>query len=208
MWRYLFLFFIFSCLFVQAKAQLPDSILWIEAGFTLSDVRTGGILNNTEARRNIQVTVLGHKAINASNSLGITAGAGYTKRGYIQVIDGEDYFYRNNYVRFPVMLSWTMFRFLTLEAGAEYAFMFSSRYKAPGVNRGLGKYFNRNDFLLIGAVNVPANKRISVFGRYCYGLVPMLEYNEIGPFGEPGRLLKIRNLALELGIRVNLLTQW
>jgi hypothetical protein len=75
-----------------------------------------------------------------------------------------------NYIELPILLSYSPIKQISIDLGPNFALMTSA--KATGVfsNANLGKVYSKFDFNISGGMRWNVGSRVSVIGRYNYGL--------------------------------------
>ncbi len=118
----------------------------------------------------------------------------FNRKGYRQNLD-KHYIFQFSYVSFPTLLCYTPVEFLSISAGVEF-----SRLLSTNIREGTETY-NRHDIGVILDISYFDNRRIGIYTRITYGLVPMLDYyafDELGNFTD--EIHDLKNICLSVGI--------
>ena len=178
------------------KSEAQVSIVY---GGNLSTVRNKITLENKES-------ILGYHAgaqiqyypVKSLKEWSIINEFIFTKKGYKQQFE-KDYFSHFNYLSMPVLINYSPISFLSVQGGVELLELFSTNIK-----KGLKTY---NTFDIGWALGFTAfdNRRIGIYSRATYGLLPMLDYVVIDEMGNfVGEKKDLYNVCYSLGIRIKL----
>jgi len=181
-------------LYIKASAQIS-----IMGGVNYSNVRNNHLLENEKA------VFTGHYGISFRyypiknwSKFSIQNELMFNRKGYQQHLD-KTYEFRFNYVSLPVLLSYAPEKYVTINSGIEY-----SRLISTSVEDGTHTY-NRNDVGLILGLTFFDKRRLSIYSRVIYGLVPMLDYYTFDKLGNfTGKIHDLKNTCLSVGIKLNI----
>jgi len=169
------------------------------AGGTYSTVRNSAPIDSKTSVLGRQLGVsLRYYPVKSWEKLSFVNELTLVEKGYRQQLD-YDYKFRFTYLSVPLLADYELTNQISAQGGIEL-----SRLLWTNISEGTST-FNRFDTgLIIGLVGF-SNKRISLYARYTYGLVKMLDYEPIDNWGNFGsEHHDFRNSCLAVGIQFKL----
>lgn len=131
-------------------------------------------------------------------SLSLIHELNFVKKGYQQRLD-KNYFYRFDYLSLSVLGDYLVAEPISFQGGVEFAQIIDSNIKY------WKKTYNHFDIGLVAGTNVRITKRLSLYARVTYGLLPMLDYYEIDGMGNfKKEIHDVKNMTYTIGIKFNL----
>lgn len=195
--NYLFLSILLLAVFLfteKANAQVA-----IIGGGNLSTVRNDIALQNKESILGYHFGFqLQYYPVKSIEKWSVINEFIFTRKGYLQQFE-KDYDFHFNYLAMPVLVNYSPTPFLSVQGGVEFSKMISTNIK-----QGL-KTYNTFDVGLAFGITAFDNKRVSLYSRATYGLLPMLDYVEMDEMGNfVGDIKDIHNVYYSVGIRIKL----
>lgn len=131
------------------------------------------------------------------NKFSIGINTMVSKKGYKQYAD-KWYNFHFYYITCQPVIEYSPVALLSLEAGLDVGGLFYT-----DVKRGMSTY-NQFDGGLVFGATVFNDKRIALYTRIVYGLVPMLTYDRMDALGNfTGEINDLKNTSVLFGLRVN-----
>ncbi len=122
----------------------------------------------------------------------------FIQKGYQQDFE-KNYTFRFNYFSFPILINYSISKKTSIHAGMEISGLISTNKK-----KGLETYKN-TDFGVTLGTSFFNNKRVNIYSRFTYGLIPMLEYYKIDKLGNfENKIKDLKNISFSVGIKINL----
>lgn len=182
---------------VKSEAQIAFSV-----GGNYSNVRNEVLLKNKEPIfvSNLGVSVQYHP-IKRFEKLSVINELNISQKGYQQNLD-KGYAFEFNYLAFPVLVDYRLFKPLSVQGGCEL-----SKLLSTSMAEGIHTYNNFDAGLVLG-LSFHASRIVSFYARGIYGLVPMLDYctfDELGNF--TGKIHDLKNMCLSVGIKINIFNE-
>lgn len=166
------------------------------AGVNYTGVRNS-VLENEEAIYSWHVGAGVNLAPKKWDKFSIALNAMLSEKGYKQYAD-KWYDFDFYYLSFQPVIEFSPVKLLSFEAGVDLSALVDT-----SVREGLSTY-NNFDCGLIFGFTVFNDKRVALYSRVIYGLIPMLSYDRIDALGNfTGEINDLKNTSLLLGIRVN-----
>lgn len=156
-------------------------------------------LENKNAILGSQIGVsIQYYPVKAWEKLSLINEISLVQKGYGQDLD-EDYSFRFSYLSFPVLVNYSVTTRFALQGGIEF-----SQLQSTNIEGGTST-FNRFDTGLVFGIIGFSNKRLSLYARYTYGLLPMFDFQPIDEWGNFGpEQHDFRNSSLAVGIQIKL----
>ncbi len=194
-WLYSFILLSFG-FFIPVESEAQVAVI---GGGNLSTVRSEVTLENKKAIFGYHFGYqLQYYPVKSLEKWSLINELIFTRKGYMQQFE-KDYDFHFNYLAVPVLMNYSPISFLSVQGGVEFSKMISTNIK-----QGL-KTYNTFDVGLVFGITAFDNKRISIYSRVTYGLLPMLDYVEMDEIGNfTGDINDIHNLCYLLGIRIKL----
>jgi hypothetical protein len=128
----------------------------------------------------------------------------FTKRGFVYD-DGRPRTRTNlNYLELPVLVSYSPIEWLGIDLGPTAAYFVSAKIKSDGHSAGNADPDNKFDLSISGGVRVRINQKISVLGRYNYGLTTVYEISFRGINNEDLGSAKTYHRNIQFGMSYKL----
>ena len=133
-----------------------------------------------------------------SQNLSLIHELNFVKKGYQQDLD-KNYFYRFNYLTFYILGDYAIAKPVSLQGGLEFGGITTTNIKY------WRKTYNEFDIGLVAGANVKIAKRLSLYGRLTYGLLPMLDYYDIDEMGNFNKEIHdVKNITYTIGLKFNI----
>jgi len=178
----------------KSKAQIA-----FIAGGNYSNIRSNVYLENKKpiVGYNFGVSIQ-YYPFKKFKNISILNELDFTQKGYQQDFE-KNYSFRFNYLSLPVLVNYSLSKQFSIQTGVELSKLISTNIK-----QGLNTY-NGFDLGLVIGVNCFSSERFSCFSRITYGLLPLLDYNEIDDLGNfKNEIHDLKNICLSIGIKFNL----
>jgi hypothetical protein len=131
--------------------------------------------------------------------ISVLAEPNLVRKGYRQTLDEKSYSFEFNYLSLPVLMNYSLSERISINSGLEFDKLFSTN-----IRQGM-KTYNRFDVGIVAGINCHLSGRFSLYSRFAYGLVPLLDYYEIDELGNfKKELHDLKNRSLTVGIKFNL----
>ena len=122
----------------------------------------------------------------------------YTIKGYEQGKDAKHQ-YTFSYLSAPVLFNYQFISEVSVHTGIEPSILLFTN-----IEKGY-KTYNHKDLAIVLGMSFFETKRVSLFLRYSYGLIPMLDYYRFDKLGNfTGEIHDLKNTCLSLGIKIDL----
>lgn len=195
--KVLFVYGLFALAATKLNAQIA-----IQAGGNFCNVKSDVLLEN---KNSIGAYHFGfgiqYFPVKNFSKLSLVNEFIFTQKGYQQNFS-NDYFFRFNYLAFPILVNYSPVPFLSLQGGVELSTLVSTNIK-----QGM-KTYNHFDSGLVAGISAFDNRRFSIYSRVTYGLSSMLDYvliDEMGNFD--GEMKDLHNVCFSLGIKFKLINE-
>jgi hypothetical protein len=129
----------------------------------------------------------------------------YTKRGFKYDENGlqPTTSMNLNYLELPVLLSYSPIEWLGIDLGPNAAYIVSAKIKSDGHSANADPD-NKIDLSISGGVRVRINEKISILGRYNYGLTTVYEIEFRGLNNEDSGSKKTYHRNIQFGMSYKL----
>lgn len=167
-------------------------------GINAMDVRNDNLLQNTKPLVGLHIGIAFRQHYSDSlNKISLQYELIFNQKGYQQKLD-RNYIFSFNYLSAPILFNYSLNKYLSLSTGMEPGYLLFTN-KVDGV-----KKYNRFDLGLILGLSTMEHRRLSIYSRLTYGLVPMLDYYRFDRLGNiTEEIHDLKNICLSLGIKVN-----
>jgi hypothetical protein len=178
----------------------------VKAGLNVNDI----ILKNTSSSANdysdLYEVNLGYHVglygvINLAEKFSLIPELQFSQKGFHYAADGTEGKVNLNYVELPILLSYSPIESLSIDFGPSFAYKISAVTKSDGSKNNSDNRFEQNfDFGINGGLRFSATKRISVIGRYYYGLVAIEEFVFRDVNNNPDGSLNVYNGSIQMSL--------
>lgn len=179
----------------QSKAQFM-----VFTGVNSVNVKNDGLLQNQQPTYGVHFGfAMRHYSLDSLKKFSVQYELSFNQKGYQQKLD-EVYFRRFNYISAPLLINYSPIESITLSTGFETSYLLFTN-AVQGY-----KTYNRFDVGVVLGLSVLENRRLSVYTRFTYGLVPMLDYytfDELGNFTD--EIHDLQNLCFTFGLKFNII---
>lgn len=122
----------------------------------------------------------------------------FNQKGYKQELD-KNYTFRFDYISLPIIINYAPVKFFSINTGVELSLLYSTN-----VEQGT-KTYNTFDTGLILGITCFEKRRLNLYSRITYGLLPMLNYYSIDKLGNfTGDIHDLKNLCISAGLKLNI----
>ncbi|HEX3009280.1 MAG TPA: outer membrane beta-barrel protein [Bacteroidales bacterium] len=122
----------------------------------------------------------------------------FNRKGYKQDPD-KSYLFHFNYISFPVLLKYSLFENLSIQAGVEVSQLFYTNIKQGT------KTYNNTDIGIILGFGCFETKTVNFYSRFTYGLLPMIDYYSFDKIGNfTGKVHDLKNICMSVGLKINI----
>lgn len=122
----------------------------------------------------------------------------FNRKGYQQNLD-KNYVFQFNYVSLPIILNYAPVNYFSVNTGVEISGLLSTN-----IEQGT-KTYNSSDFGIIFGMSCFEGKRVSLYSRITYGLIPMLDYESFDKLGNfTGKIHDLKNTSISIGLKISI----
>ena len=169
------------------------------AGWNTSNIRSNVSLGETKPRTNytggLSVRL---NPFEKAPKINVIFGVEMAEKGYEQVLD-KSYNFRFLYLMLPVQLCYSPIEEISFIGGLELSTMAWSNIEY------YQETYNTSDIGLSFEVDLFPNKILSLYSRFTYGLIPMINYYDIDQFGNfKSEIKDLKNMNLIIGLKFNM----
>ena len=147
----------------------------IKAGVNVNDIYI--VTDQPSIRDMIHPTTSFHGGLYGQLSMGrkfsFIPELQFIQKGFLIRNPVSEVKYRINYIEIPLLISYSVFKYLNIDVGQVNGFKISARAKIGDDKRDITDSYYTYDFGLTGGVRVNFNKRISLSSRYVWSLNAM-----------------------------------
>lgn len=179
---------------VRAEAQLA-----IHSNLAYSNIRNDISIENKEALLGYNYGIsIQYYPFRNTEKLSLINELNISRKGYRQKFE-EEYEFKFNYLSFPVVLDYSLTDNVSLQTGLEPSWIIDSNVEE------LKDTYNKFDLALILGASFFNQKRWSLYTRFTYGVLPMLDYQEIDDLGNfKDEVHDLKNISVAIGIKINI----
>lgn len=191
--------FLTLLIFLAGAFRYADAQIAFMAGGNISTIGNKTEIENKEPLFNTQIGFsLQLYPLSKWQCISILAEPNITRKGYRQSLD-KTYSFEFNYLSLPVLVNYSLSERISINSGLEFDNLFSTN-----IRQGM-KTYNQFDMGLVAGINCHLFGRFSLYSRFAYGLVPLLDYYEIDELGNfKKEIHDLKNRCLTVGIKFNL----
>ncbi len=181
----------------QVSAQI-----YYQGGYSLGSV-SASELSHTKSLSTYHIGVGNWFPLNAEK-WAILGELNLSHKGYRQQFSGFDIDTRLTYLAILPAVSYELLPFLSLEGGVEVGYLFDVRVDRSGSSFGGKDLFKKMDVSPMVGLHFLDGRSLSFYLRYYHGLVPQLNSERIGTYGDVSKPSDLHNRLFQVGLRLTL----
>ena len=165
-------------------------------GVNFSDIRNNVVLQNKNAITSYQWGLsFQYFPFKRLEKVSVINEFLFNHKGYMQDLE-TDYHFRFNYLSFPILANYSLFRALSVQSGVEF-----SKLLSTNVLQGRRTY-NDFDLGLVLGMSCYDTRRVSFYSRITYGITPMPDYYRIDDLGNfSSEIHDLKNVCISVGVK-------
>ncbi len=178
----------------KTKAQIA-----LHSNMSYSKIRNDVSIENKKALLgyNYGIAVQYYPFRNAQK-LSVINEFNFSRKGYRQNFE-EEYEFKFDYLSFPILVDYSLFHNISLQTGVELSQMIDANIE------GWKDTYNKFDLGLVLGTSYYYKKKWSLYIRFTYGVLPILDYYNIDDLGNfNGKIHDLKNISVALGIKFNI----
>lgn len=190
---------IFICFFLLIYVSINAQVS-IKIGGNYNNLVDDNILENKKPLFSTQIggsiRLLPFKE---SSKFSIQAELLLQQKGYKQELNGEKYKLSLNYITIPLLLNFKPTNNFSIHGGFAFNHLINTNRK-----RGNDTY-TQNDLAINFGMAAFENKKVSIYLRTSYGLIPIIDYTSIDKYGNfTNKINKFNNINFTIGAKLNI----
>lgn len=172
----------------------------VKVGGSYNTINDAGILDNKEPMfSSLFGASIRLHPFKETSKFSIESGLLIQRKGYIQELDNEKYNLTLNYMTIPAVLNYKPNTRFSVFGGIAFNHLVNTSRK-----RGNDTY-TQNDVALNLGVNLLEHKKLNIFIRGAYGLIPIIDYYKIDKLGNfTNKIDKFNTVSFSLGLKINI----
>lgn len=172
----------------------------VKVGGSYNTINDAGILENKSPMFS---TFLGAgirvHPFKETSKFSIESGLLIQRKGYIQHLDNETYNLTLTYFTIPTLLNYKPNATFSVYGGFALNHLIDTNRK-----KGNDTY-TQNDVALNLGINLLEHKKLNIFIRGAYGLIPIIDYYKIDEFGNfTDKIDKFNTMSFSIGLKMNI----
>jgi hypothetical protein len=177
--------------------------LGVKAGLNVNDVIIKDApwgADGMKANIGFHVGVYGKLAI--SKKFSFIPELQFSQRGYKSTsATSSDARVNLNYLELPLLLSYSPVEFLNIDLGPNFAYKLSAVSKSDGTSRNIDNIFEEDlDVGITGGLRFNVSEKISIVGRYYYGISSLYEISLRDVDNNPLETVTVHNRNVQVGL--------
>jgi hypothetical protein len=177
--------------------------LGVKAGLNVNDMilkdappgDDGGIEANIGFHAGVYTT------ININKKFSFIPELQFSQRGYASKSSFGDARVNLNYLELPLLLSYSPIEFLNIDLGPNFAYKLSAVSKSDGTSRNIDNVFEEDlDIGITGGLRFNVSEKISIVGRYYYGITSLFEFSILDDQNNPLGSGTAHNRNIQVGL--------